>query len=112
MRVCVRVRVRACARVCVHLYGGSQSERVMALVELSTVDLATDVLLKLHDTPFLEGGREHPARHDISRGMALSRTARYPTWHGIPHGTVSHSGMVSRPAWYHARHGRLHSMVP
>jgi hypothetical protein len=43
----------------------------------------------------------YPARHGIPHGSA-SRTARYPAWHGIPHGTVSRTaryptqGMNSR----------------
>jgi hypothetical protein len=51
--------------------------------------------------PRLSRSARYPARHGIPHGT-VSRTARYPARHGIPHGTVS------RTARYPARHGVPH----
>jgi hypothetical protein len=61
----------------------AQTERVMALVECTSIESATDALLKLHDTPFPEGGREHSDTR--SRTRVRARTHTYAQAHEHTH---------------------------
>ena len=99
--VCACVRARVClvgtgVAVVANLKGDDERERVVARLAVLGARAVVRDLLAGADPPSRARARAHLRNGGC--GM-VSRAARYPARHGIPHGTVS------RTAWYHARHG-------